>query len=99
MLGTVHSLPALQKDLRPGSVEQKDAGKVVFGEYLKNVLQDTDRLQKEADGAALDLISGDLENLHDLMIITEKAQLSLQLTVQVVNKVIQAYQDIYRMQI
>ena len=34
--------------------------KVVLGEYLKNVLQDSIAC-KEADGAALDLISGDLE--------------------------------------
>ncbi|NLA27168.1 MAG: flagellar hook-basal body complex protein FliE [Firmicutes bacterium] len=72
---------------------------VSFGGYLEKALQYTDGLQKEADRAVQELAAGNLDNLHDLMITVEQAQLSLQLTVQVVNKVIQAYQEVYRMQI
>lgn len=101
MPGAVSPLSSLQlqRNLSVENLSKKDDEKILFGEYLKNVLQYTDQLQKEADQATRELVSGNLENLHDLMIATEQAQLSLQLTVQVVNKVIQAYQDVYRMQI
>lgn len=101
MPGAVSPLSSLQlqRNLSVENLSKKDDEKILFGEYLKNVLQYTDQLQKEADQATRELVSGNLENLHDLMIATEQAQLSLQLTVQVVNKVIQAYQEVYRMQI
>lgn len=101
MPGAVSPLSSLQlqRNLSVENLSKKDDEKISFGEYLKSVLQYTDQLQKEADQATRELVSGNLENLHDLMIATEQAQLSLQLTVQVVNKVIQAYQDVYRMQI
>lgn len=99
MPGMVSPLSSVQRNLPVDSLSKKEDGKVSFGEHLKSALQNTDQLQKEADLAAQELVSGELENLHELMIATEQAQLSLQLTVQVVNKVIQAYQEIYRMQI
>ncbi|MGB4502784.1 MAG: flagellar hook-basal body complex protein FliE, partial [Dethiobacteria bacterium] len=101
MPGVVSPLSSLQlqRNLSVENLSKKDDEKISFGEYLKSVLQYADQLQKEADQATRELVSGNLENLHDLMIATEQAQLSLQLTVQVVNKVIQAYQEVYRMQI
>lgn len=70
-----------------------------FADTLRDVLGKVNRLQVEADAATAGLISGNLESLHQVMIKAEEAQLSLQFTVQVVSKVLQAYQEIARMQI
>ncbi len=70
-----------------------------FADALRGVLGQVNRLQVEADAATEQLMSGNIENLHQVMIKAEEAQLSLQFTVQVVNKVLQAYQEIARMQI
>jgi len=70
-----------------------------FARFLQDALQQVNTLQKEADQAAVALASGNLDDLHNLLIKTEKAQLSLQLTVQVVNKAVEAYKEISRMQI
>lgn len=99
MTGQINPLSALRGGLNVEGPAKKTTGEVLFLDHLKDALEYTDRLQNEADQAAQNLLSGDLENLHQLMIATEQAQLSLQLTVQVVNKVIQAYQEIYRMQV
>lgn len=48
---------------------------------------------------ATQLMTGDLTDIHNLMIQNEKAAIGLELTVQVRNKVIEAYQEIMRMQI
>lgn len=70
-----------------------------FADTLRSVLGEVNRLQVESDLATNEMLSGNMENLHQVMIKAEEAQLSLQLTVQVVNKVLQAYQEISRMQI
>lgn len=70
-----------------------------FGDMLSGILGQVNQLQVEATQATNDMLTGDLQNLHQVMIKTQEAQLSLQLTVQVVNKVLQAYQEVSRMQI
>jgi flagellar hook-basal body complex protein FliE len=44
-------------------------------------------------------ISGEDLNIHEVMLITEEAKMSLQLAVQVRNKLVEAYQEINRMQL
>ena len=45
------------------------------------------------------LATGDVDNLHQVMIGIEEAKISFQLLVQVRNKLLDAYQDILRMQV
>ncbi len=99
MTGQISPLSVQRTGLSLDGPVKKTTAENTFADLLEGALRQTDQLQKEADEAALNLLSGDLESLHGLMIATEQAQLSLQLTVQVVNKVIQAYQEIYRMQV
>jgi flagellar hook-basal body complex protein FliE len=42
---------------------------------------------------------GDVQNLHEVMIRLEEAQLSFQLFMQVRNRFLEAYQDVMKMQI
>jgi flagellar hook-basal body complex protein FliE len=70
-----------------------------FADTLRGVLGQVNQLQVESSQATNDMLTGDLQNLHQVMIKAQEAQLSLQLTVQVVNKVLQAYQEVSRMQI
>jgi len=70
-----------------------------FTEVLKTSINEVDRLQQETDGAIQDLVSGKEKNVHDVMVAMEKASLSLELLVQVRNKVIAAYDEIKRIQI
>lgn len=70
-----------------------------FGDVFKEALDSVNRQQLEADSAVSGLTSGEVEDVHQVMISTEKARLSLQLTTQVTNKVIEAYQEISRMQV
>ncbi len=45
------------------------------------------------------LQSGESKNIHEVMISMEKADISMRLTVQMRNKVLEAYQEIMRMQV
>lgn len=70
-----------------------------FKDALKDALEqvnETDR-QSRKDNAAL--AAGSADDLHSVMINAEKADLALQLTMQVRNKILDAYNEIMRMQI
>ena len=45
------------------------------------------------------LATGDASNLHEVMVRLEESRISLQLLLQVRNRVLEAYQDVMRMQI
>ena len=67
-----------------------------FGESLVKLIESAESAESDANtqvGAMLDK-SGEV---HDAMIALQRAELSLQLTVQVRNKLVQAYNDIMRM--
>lgn len=70
-----------------------------FGQLLKNALNRVNELQIESDEYKKLLLTGDLDNLHDVTIAAEKANISLQLTLSVRNKLVEAYREIMRMQI
>lgn len=69
-----------------------------FMDYLKDALNEVDNLQKEASFSASKLVLGEEEYLHNTMLAYEKANLALQLTIEVRNKLVEAYQEIMRIQ-
>jgi flagellar hook-basal body complex protein FliE len=70
-----------------------------FGDVLENAMQSADNQEKQVKMLNNQFVTGQLSDVHTLMIASEKAQLGLQLTVQVRNKVIEAYQEIMRTQL
>lgn len=86
------SLPHLVSN---NKTQQKDS----FADFLKNNLNKVNDLQREADSLTKKMIVGDNVDLHQVMIATEKAEIAMQLTLQIRNKLIEAYQELSRMQI
>ncbi|MDK2985127.1 MAG: flagellar hook-basal body complex protein FliE [Clostridia bacterium] len=70
-----------------------------FNEILQEKLSEVNSLQQKADKLTESFLAGEPVELHKVMLAMEKADLALQLTVQVRNKLIEAYQEISRMQI
>ena len=95
------SLTGLTGGASPGAKEVGDAAKVSesFGVMLENALQSVANQEKEVRVLNEQFITGQISDVHTLMIASEKAQLGLQLTVQVRNKMIEAYQEIMRTQL
>jgi len=81
----------------PDSVAQP--GKANFSNWLEKELGDANKQIIEADTQLRSLAIGNAENLHQVMIDMEKAKLNFSLVVQVRNKLLEAYQDIMRMQV
>lgn len=70
-----------------------------FGHMLETALGDVNQQHLDADQAVADLVSGRSQDVHNVMIATQKADIGFQLLMQVRNKVVSAYETIMRMQI
>lgn len=70
-----------------------------FGEFLTDALSEVNSLQQNAAKASFDLAAGKLQDVSQVTIAAEKATIAMQLTMQVRNKVIDAYQEVMRMQV
>ena len=81
----------------PGAKGLAEPGKS-FADTLKDAVQNVNAAQKEADVKMQDLATGKTQNIHDVMLSAEKADISLKLMVQVRNKIVEAYQEIMKMQ-
>jgi len=70
-----------------------------FAATLNEAIGSVNEMQKTSDKAAQDLATGRTDNVADVMIATEKADIALKLMVQVRNKIIDAYQEVMKMQV
>jgi len=70
-----------------------------FKEMLGGALSDVNNLQLKADGMSQKFAVGKIDNVHELMITLTEAKLALDLTIQIRNRAIEAYQEIMRMQV
>jgi flagellar hook-basal body complex protein FliE len=70
-----------------------------FGKALTDALEGISSLQKAADEKAVELAAGEPVDLHDVILTRETASLHMQLALQVRNKMVEAYQEVMRMQI
>lgn len=72
---------------------------VNFGQFLSDALNKVNNQLNQADQISLDYVMGKNVELHNVIIAGEQASMALYMTVQVRNKVIEAYQEISRMQV
>jgi len=68
-----------------------------FGELLARGIERVQELGDERDVLSLDLALGKPVELHQVMLAATKAQLALELFIELRNKLIEAYQEISRM--
>ena len=97
------NLKALQgagpyQGLNPSKVGAETEGPS-FADTLAQSLDKVNTLQKDADVAIQDFVAGDTRNIHETMIAVGKADLAFRLTMQVRNKIVEAYQEVMRTQV
>ncbi|QQK76382.1 flagellar hook-basal body complex protein FliE [Salicibibacter cibarius] len=68
-----------------------------FGNILNEALQNVQDYQSASTEKTEQLLTGEVDNMHDVFIASEKAGVALQATVEVRDKVIDAYDSVMRM--
>lgn len=91
-----NSMPPLM-DPSLGGRRTTNAQSNEFGQMLAKSIDDVNRFQLEADESINKLADGRQTDIHQTMIAVEKADISLELLLQIRNKVVAAYERIMRM--
>ncbi|MBN2516037.1 MAG: flagellar hook-basal body complex protein FliE [Deltaproteobacteria bacterium] len=73
--------------------------KTSFSDVLKNTISEINELQVDADKAITKVELEDSGSIHEAMIALEKANISFRVMMTVRNKILDAYQEIMRMQV
>ena len=70
-----------------------------FGDLVRDNLQQVNNLEKNADNLTTQFALGEIDDIHQVTIATEKARMALNMTLGVQNRLVQAYEEVMRMQI
>ena len=81
-----------------GEMQSKPEVKA-FGEYLTDALKETNALENNAAALNAALAAGEIDDVSQVVIASQKADIALNLTLQVRNRAVSAYQEIMRMQV
>lgn len=76
-----------------------DENNISFGNILEQQLSAVNDKQIDAENTTSQFVAGDDTDIHQVMLSTEEAKLSLELAIQVRNKLVDAYQELNRTQI
>ena len=85
---------------RAAEAQSPPAGGADFAQVLQNSIAQVSQTQQQAEAMAANFAAGNsTENLADVMIALQTANLSFQEMIQVRNKLVSAYQDVMNMQV
>lgn len=85
--------PKLDLNQTPGKILES------FGNILQKQINETNQIQQDAYKAQETFASGGNVSLHEVMIKAEKAEMAMQLTLQLRNKLLSAYKEIQSMNV
>jgi len=96
----IEALEALQPQaLQTTQVGAAGAAAPGFANWVERELGSLNTQLVSAEQGINKLASGTAENLHDVMLQLEQARLALQVASQVRSRVLEAYQEVMRMQV
>ena len=98
MISSISPIRPVDTVISPPGME-KPAGSPAFGEVLSSAIDKVEGSRKTATDSVHQFLSGDSEDIHTVGLATQRADLEMELFLQVRNKVVQAYQEVMRMQL
>ncbi len=98
-IGGIGSLAPSRSLFETQDTNEVNYSKVPFADYLKQALDSANGLILESESISNDFAAGRTDNIHAVTIAADKADTALQFTLQIRNKIMDAYSEIMRMQI
>jgi flagellar hook-basal body complex protein FliE len=99
------SLPAvgpggpIRIQTQPGETGAPAPGGLPFSDTLRQAVDTVDAAHKASEAQVEGYVAGQIENVHEVMIAMNKAELHFQLMTEVRNKLLDSYQELMRMQV
>ena len=82
-----------------GSEAVVEGGQTGFGDMLSKAVEQVQRSEIEANDAVTKLAMGEDIELHQVMLKMQEADIAFQVASQMRNKIVEAYQEVMRMQL
>lgn len=70
-----------------------------FNVMLKEMFNEANQLKIDSDKMTGDFLAGKTDNLHEVMITAQKAEIAISFITEVRNRLVEAYQEFSRMQL
>ena len=96
---SVNTLYLKNSELQKNLELQQEKGPISFSQFIWEKIKQVDRSQKQAHSLITALAKGEEVDFGELAILMQKADIDLKLLLRIRNKIIEAYQEIMRMQI
>ncbi len=90
------SQPLPLADRQMQSASQADQS-LSFGEVLNNSINKLNGVMQQAEEVQLKFVTGEVQDVHQVTAALQEARVSMQLAVEVRNKIVEAYQEISRL--
>ncbi|MGB8010558.1 MAG: flagellar hook-basal body complex protein FliE [Terriglobales bacterium] len=92
-------LPAFPSTLPTNPTTPSNSGaEGGFGDSLRDAIREVNDLSDNSNQKVTELVQGDRQDVHNVMIAVEKADIAFQLMMQVRNKIVNAYQEVSKLQ-
>jgi len=98
-VNAVAAMPTLPTALLGAANGTTSAGTAGFNKAVQRFIEETNKQQLLADQSVEMLATGQTDSIHETVLALTKADLSLRVFMEVRNKVIDAYQEVMRMQL
>jgi flagellar hook-basal body complex protein FliE len=80
-------------------VTRKPGGSSEFSSVLESAIEQVERSRENAADSVRRLLNGENDELHETVLAAQKAELQFDMFLQVRNKVVNAYQEVMKMQV
>ncbi|HOJ09626.1 MAG TPA: flagellar hook-basal body complex protein FliE [Clostridiales bacterium] len=85
--------------LKKTGIQRTEDGIKGFADYFKEAVNKTNDIIVKAENISNQFAVGNIDDIHKVLVEVEKADIALQFTLQIRNKIMDAYNEIMRMQI
>lgn len=95
-INPIGTIPSIGDVAKPAA--QPDGGKG-FGDFLNEAIGQVEAYRTAAEDASNGFMAGESKEIHEVILAGQRAEVAFETFLQVRNKVVQAYQEVMRMQL
>ena len=97
-IGGIKSLGSIDPRLAYGMTGTQSV-QPSFASQLQNALNQVQNLQDRREAMVDEMVAGKATEVHDVMIAAKESQLAFELLLEILNKLLESYQEIIRLQV
>ena len=98
-IGSIKALGSIDPRAAYDTTAPAAAPQPSFANQLQQAINEVNSLQTNREDMVEGMVSGQVTEVHDVMIAAKESQMAFELLLEVRNKLLESYQEIMRMQV